>query len=119
MSSPFGHSLAGYIIGAYESKTLTVQNVKRLILYIFIANAPDFDFVPGIIMGKPNLFHHGISHSFWAAVFSSCLIASVLNYKGIKKLKKGFLLCFSLYSSNLFLDYISVDGRPPLGIPLF
>lgn len=119
MSSPFGHSLAGYIITAYESKTLRVQNVKTLMFYLFVANAPDLDFVPGIIMGKPNLFHHGISHSLGAAVLCSCLIAAVLKYKGSKNLKKGFLLCFSLYCSHLFLDYISIDGRPPFGIPLF
>lgn len=87
--------------------------------YLFVANAPDLDFVPGIIMGKPNLFHHGISHSLGAAVLSSCLLAAILNYKGIKNLKKGFLLCFGLYCSHLFLDYISVDARPPVGIPLF
>jgi len=51
---PFGHSLAGYIVSAYKSKTFRLNNVKILALYVFIANAPDLDFIPGILIGKPN-----------------------------------------------------------------
>jgi len=63
MSSPFGHFLVGYITVGYKSRTLRVQNLKELGLYCFIANAADLDFIPGIFLGKPYLFHHGISHS--------------------------------------------------------
>lgn len=107
MSSPFGHFLADYVITAYESETLRVQNLKKLMFYIFVANTPELDFVPGIIIVKPNLFHHGISHSLEAAVLCSFVIASLLNYKGIKNLKKGFFLCSCLYCSYLFLLYIT------------
>ena len=40
-------------------------------------NAPDLDFIPGLILGRPNLYHHGISHSLGAAVIFSCILDSV------------------------------------------
>jgi len=119
MSSPIGHSFAGYIINSYSSKSLKIQGIKTLFLCIFIANTPDLDFVPGLLIGKPNLFHHGISHSVGMGAIFSLLLASLLNIGDTKSLNKDFLLFFSLYCSHLLLDYISYDGRPPLGIPIF
>jgi inner membrane protein len=118
MSSPFGHSIAGYIVASYESKTLKVRNVRELILYMFIANVPDLDFIPGALIGKPNLFHHGISHSLGAAVLFS-MVASFLIGRKESHYLRTFLIGISLYGSHLFLDYISFDGRPPFGIPIF
>ena len=119
MSSPFGHSLAGYVISSYKSKTLKPQNIKLLFFYIFIANAPDLDFLPGLIVGKPNLYHHGISHSLGAGILFSLILAFIINRKYHQSIRSNFFLFFSLYSSHLFLDYLSFDSRPPLGIPLF
>jgi len=118
MSSPFGHSIAGYIVAAYESKTLKVHSAKKLFLYMFLANAPDLDFIPGFLMGRPNLFHHGISHSLGAALLFSIVAAFLMSRKE-SNYAKSFLICLSLYGSHLFLDYISMDGRPPFGIPIF
>ena len=119
MSSPIGHSFAGYIINAYSIRSLKIQDIKTLFLCIFIANAPDLDFVPGLLFGKPNLFHHGISHSIGMGAIFSLLLASLLNIGDTEKLNKDFFLFFSLYCSHLLLDYISYDGRPPIGIPIF
>lgn len=119
MSSPFGHSLAGYIVSAYKSKTFRLNNVKILALYVLIANAPDLDFIPGILIGKPNLFHHRISHSLGAAALFPLVLLLVLKCKWLKSSKNDFILYSGFYCSHLFLDYISVDGRPPFGVPLF
>jgi len=116
---PFGHSLAGYIVSAYKSKTFRLNNVKILALYVFIANAPDLDFIPGILIGKPNWFHHGISHGLGAGLIFSFLLVLGLKCTRVKSQKNNFVLYFSLYCSHLFLDYMSIDGRPPVGIPLF
>lgn len=119
MSSPFGHSFAGYLVFVYESKSLRVKNVKKLFFYLLIANAPDLDFIPGILIGTPNLFHHGISHSLGAGILFTCFLAAILKYERSKYLNRDFFICFGLYCFHLLLDYLSVDGRPPLGIPLF
>lgn len=117
MSSPIGHSLAGYVISSYRSKSLKPENLKILAFYIFIANAPDLDFVPGFLIGKPNLYHHGISHSIGIGILISILLPIFINMKKKKFAKRDFLIILVLYSSHLLLDLFSIDGRPPLGIP--
>jgi len=118
MSSPFGHSIPGYLLAAYESKTIKVHHTSRILFYVFLANAPDLDIVPGALVGMPNLFHHGISHSLGAGVLFSLIVTFLIGRKE-NLYKRLFVICFSLYCSHLFLDYVSVDGRPPIGIPLF
>jgi len=119
MSSPIGHSLAGLIISSWREKSFKPGNFRILALYVFIANAPDLDFIPGTIMGKPNLYHHGISHSIGAAIFFGLVLAILINRISGKRFWREFIFMFSLYASHLFLDLISYDGRPPFGIPLF
>lgn len=120
MSSPFGHSIAGYLIYSCKSKNLRPQNYRELLLFIFVANVPDLDFLPGIIIGTPNLYHHGISHSLGFAFIVSLLLTQIVQFSSKHtKFKTNFLYFFGTYSSHLFLDYISVDARPPLGIPIF
>jgi len=119
MSSPIGHSLAGVIIAGYRDQTLRRQKIGFLFLCAFIANAPDLDFIPGILVGQPNLYHHGISHSLGAAVFFSVLLAVAAIRWSTKTFLYNFFFIFALYGSHLFLDLISYDGRPPFGIPLF
>ena len=118
MSSPIGHSLAGYVIHTIRFRTFKPEGHRSLLLYIFMANAPDMDIIPGALMGKPNLFHHGISHSLGAGVLFSFVAAFLIGRKR-NHYVRDFLICFGLYCSHLLLDYISADGRPPFGIPLF
>jgi hypothetical protein len=42
-------------------------------------------------------------------VIFSLLLSLFLNIHNPEKLKKDFLICFSLYCSHLPLDYISVE----------
>ena len=39
-----------------------------VLLFVLFANAPDLDFVPGILLGDPGAYHHGISHSLGFAL---------------------------------------------------
>jgi inner membrane protein len=119
MSSPVGHSLFGYLIYFFNTGTLKLTNFKRLILCVFIANTPDLDFIPGLILGRPNLYHHGISHSIGAAVLFSCILAFTFNYRRRENFWKTLWLSLILYCSHLLLDYISFYSRPPIGIPIF
>lgn len=119
MSSPVGHSLAGIIIAVWRDKSLRPKSFLILGLYVLVANAPDLDFIPGIIMGKPNLYHHGISHSIGMGLFCAMIVAIIFNRIFSTPFLKEYLLAFSLYGSHLVLDLISYDGRPPFGIPFF
>ena len=119
MSSPVGHSFAGYIIYVYSSRTLGVTDIKALFLFILVSNAPDLDFIPGLLLGKPNLFHHGISHSIAIGIILAIFLSSLPKMYEIVNERQRFLIYSTLYCSHLFLDYISVDSRLPFGIPVF
>ncbi|MDM8541041.1 metal-dependent hydrolase [Desulfococcaceae bacterium HSG9] len=122
MSSPIGHSLSGWVIASYRSRSLkpvNIKNLQRLALYIFIANAPDLDFIPGALMGTPNLYHHGISHSLGTGLIFALVLALILTWKDKALFGREFVFMFVIFSSHLVLDLLSVDGRPPMGIPLF
>ena len=118
MSSPVGHSLAGWVIASYRSRSLKPVNLKRIGLYAFIANAPDLDFIPGAIIGQPNLYHHGISHSIGFALLFATAAALVIKLKTGRRMLREFGYMLALYGSHLILDLLSMDGRPPFGIPI-
>jgi inner membrane protein len=80
--------------------------------------APDLDFLPGIIMGRPALYHHGITHSLGFALLVSLTIAIFSALRGRPFPVVFTSSCFA-YTSHLVLDFFGYDGRPPYGIPLF
>lgn len=87
-------------------------------VYIFLANAPDLDFIPGALMGTPNLYHHGISHSVGFGFLFALIAGLLIHLKSGKRFWREFFFMFSLYGSHLILDLLSMDGRPPFGIPI-
>ena len=118
MSSPVGHSLAGYVIAAWRDKSLKPRSLMLLGLYIFLANAPDLDFIPGVLRGTPNLYHHGISHSIGFGLLFALIAGVLIHWKTGRRFRREFLFMFAIYGSHLLLDLLSMDGRPPFGIPI-
>jgi len=121
MSSPIGHSLAGCIISLYKESlpgSLQFQS-KSILFYLIVANAPDLDFIPGLLAGKPNLYHHGLSHSIGFGVVVSIAATWLITRNTLKKPLREFTSFFICFLSHLLLDLFSMDGRPPLGIPIF
>jgi len=111
--------LAGYLIYKIASGNQFFNRPLFLSLCLFLAVAPDLDFIPGIIQGKPALYHQGISHSLIFALTSGFLISMVINLKKTKLIiPSGWILSFA-YASHLLLDMFGPDKRPPYGIPLF
>jgi membrane-bound metal-dependent hydrolase YbcI (DUF457 family) len=114
MPSPVGHCLAGYLIYRLTRNPVKTCGWAPMAAYLFAANAPDLDFVPGLFVGDLSRFHHGPSHSIGFSIlfgaFSSLLFARRL---------RVFLTAFSLYVSHVFLDYLVQDPSFPHGVPLF
>jgi len=117
MPTPVGHSLMGAIVfqGTRQSKS----RWKRLLVYLLVANLADFDFIPGILIGKPNYFHHGPSHSLGAALLVGAIFSSIYYWKRKEKFGLNFLVFSGLYFSHIFVDYFAVDTNYPFGEPLF
>jgi inner membrane protein len=87
-------------------------------LAVAFAIAPDLDVIPGLLRGKPALFHQGISHSMGFALAAGFAGAALFRIKGGAALS-GFLLASCAYASHLVLDLFGPDQRLPYGIPLF
>lgn len=112
MPSPVGHSLSG--IAAYLLFIRGKRSYLLLFLFIVLANLPDFDFIPGWFANEPNLFHRGLSHSFFMIGVVGVLVGIVARLAGSRR---SFLAAGSvifLCSLHVVLDLFSVDyGTPP------
>jgi hypothetical protein len=56
MPSPVGHSLMGYLIYSATEKSPARPGWGILALYLLAANAPDMDFIPGMLIGEPGRY---------------------------------------------------------------
>lgn len=126
MASPVGHSLVAVsIVMAWQERFHRRQTVAWCLRYrwtllaaIFLANVPDLDYVPGMIIGDLNAFHQGITHSlgfvgaFWIILMAAGSLCG-MNFR------RWALLSALLLVSHLVVDILTADGRAPYGIMLF
>lgn len=122
MATPIGHSLvaASLFLGRNRSSQ---TDWRLLSSYILLANAPDLDFLPGILIGDPSAFHHNVSHSLLFGAFFTVALTFVAKrflgwfpaYSFVRLVIVGFLL----YCSHLLVDFVTLDNGFPYGMPLF
>ena len=75
--------------------------VQKSYPIFFVANTPNLNFETGLLIGKSNIFHHGICHSFGAGLFVSFITVILIVRKG-NNYKRHFQIVFDLYCSHLF-----------------
>lgn len=121
MSSPIGHALSGILLSAYKESPRAgiASRLKSMSFYAFVANMPDIDFLPGFVIGAPNHYHHGISHSLGFGVMASIIFAWILRKRDNGNFATEAFFVFICFGSHLFFDLLSLDSRPPFGIPIF
>lgn len=128
MPLPVFHSVASYSVYRMMGKAGKVQKSRMLLaLGLFLGILPDFDFLPGVLLGDPTLFHRDFSHSPLMAVWVSLLVGLMYAiFQGIfagssrrsqhelrVNVSRVTVFSFLSYSTHLVLDYFSA------GIPLF
>ncbi len=126
MASPVGHSLVAVsIVMAWQERFHHRQTVAwclrhrwTLLAAVFLANVPDLDYVPGMIIGDLNAFHQGITHSL-GFVGAFWIILMVAGRLCGMNLRRWALLSALLLVSHLVVDILTADGRAPYGIMLF
>ncbi|HVR72746.1 MAG TPA: metal-dependent hydrolase [Planctomycetota bacterium] len=120
MPSPIAHTLAGLGLAA----AIPSRGAPALLwaaLGIFAANAPDLDFVPGLILGDANRWHQGPSHSLAAALALALAGGGAAYLAGRGGRARAALVAALLaagLASHLLLDLFAEDRREPMGIPL-
>jgi hypothetical protein len=82
-----------------------------------IGNLPDVDFIVGFVLGRPGIFHRGVSHTAVAAVLFGVVAGTFAWWRRWDRWWPAVLLCAAAYGSHLLLDFFTVDQRPPLGAP--
>ena len=104
---PRGRLKAGF-------KALWEQRAYFLVI-VLMANLPDIDYVPGVLVGEINAFHHYFTHTLgWIAAVA---VASWLLLR--KSSGAGwpvFIVLFAALASHLVADLLSADGNAPYGI---
>lgn len=118
MATPIGHALAGYAVSSFSREAQSRREPFLIPLCILMAVLPDIDVLPGLLQGKPVLYHGGVTHSLGFGLMVSLGIAG-LYYLRAKTFWNVFKLCFASFVTHLLLDMVGPDGRPPYGIPLF
>jgi len=109
MPSPLAHILSGatvYLIGANR------QRRGKIALGVCLLGSllPDFDFLPGLLIGEPRAYHHGISHSVGFAVMFGAAVLFVLRYlrRSDIAMQAGVMGALA-YGFHAILDAVSVN----------
>lgn len=118
MPLPVGHALAGLALRQVRPVFFSPRGWLDALLLMFLANLPDADFLPGLLLGRPNLHHHGPFHSLGAALGVALLGAALLRWRG-RRFAPAAALIFLAFASHLLLDIFALDLVAPFGIPLF
>jgi membrane-bound metal-dependent hydrolase YbcI (DUF457 family) len=114
--SPVAHLLGGaavYLAGARPGD----RTRALLALAVLGSLAPDFDFVPGILIGDMRAFHHGISHSLGLAAVFGVAVFAAARWLRASSAGRAALVATMAYFSHIFLDLIgATEGTR--GVPI-
>ncbi|NNF39323.1 MAG: metal-dependent hydrolase [Gemmatimonadetes bacterium] len=111
-----------HIIGGYAALEAGTNRSGRpgiffLVLIVVVANIPDLDFLPGVLIGDPGLYHRGPSHSILAAVAVAGVAGWALGPR-LGGARRVALWTFIAYGSHLVLDMLIPDpSGGSAGIP--
>lgn len=88
-----------------------------MLLAIALANLPDLDFLPGLLLGAPSAFHRGPSHSLATALACGTVVGLLAWRCGCRPVRT-VLTATAAYGSHLVLDCLSADPGAEAGVPL-
>lgn len=115
--SPFLHGLAGAALAP------AIRDRRRLFIVltslVIAANAPDFDLIPGLLIGDAARFHHGWAHSLGAAALAGGVAVIAAGWLGIARRVRFGMLIAAAYSSHLILDMLSTGKGVYNAVPLY
>ncbi len=118
MASPLAHGLAGAVVyAALTPRSATAWDWRPWALAAFAGAAADLDFLPGLVVGHPNRYHHWATHSLLAAVAFALVVGAVAS-PALGSLRRRASVLGLAYLSHLGLDVLTAHVRVQ-GIPLF
>ena len=130
MPSPIAHGLAGLALTRiFRFRPLWLArslkgSPKRSVLLagaaVFLASiGPDFDFIPGLLIGKPSAFHPSATHSLSATILFGGLTYLVALWRKAHSPVRVSLFLALVYCSHLVLDLLTRTLGTQVGLPFF
>jgi len=113
MALCFAHTAAGYL--GYEA--VRPAGPHRAGLFgaaVLLANGPDLDFLPGILVGQPAAYHRGVTHTLAALVAVGLAVWLLERFRGRPPAGPA-VWAAAVYASHLLLDFFTTNTRPPCG----
>ena len=118
MPTSVAHMIGGYAALESGARRSPRPGIFFLFLVVIVANLPDLDFLPGVLVGDAALFHRGASHSLVAAVVVALALGAALRGRA-GGFKRVAACAFLAYGSHLVLDMIVPDPSGyTAGVPL-
>lgn len=129
MPSPVAHSLLGLSVGLVFHwprgallngwfQTLS-RHRAALLGAMVVANLPDIDYVPGMLTGDLNAFHHGYTHTLgWIVLVGGGIWLCWRSAQDKMGWREAIFL-FVCLLSHLLADMLTDDGSFPYGIMFF
>jgi membrane-bound metal-dependent hydrolase YbcI (DUF457 family) len=118
LPTPLGHSLAGLAVHLAGGERSGRRRWLAAAALVALANMPDFDLLPGYLIGEPRAFHWGPAHSIAAALIAGICAGLVARALGARFLT-FFALGAAAYASHLVLDLLLGPGAISDGLQLF
>jgi membrane-bound metal-dependent hydrolase YbcI (DUF457 family) len=115
MALCLAHATGGYLV--YEAARPSGPHRPGLLAAaVVLGNAPDFDFLPGVLVGHPGAFHRGVTHTL-AAVLAVAAVTWLVAWlrSNVTLAHRAAVFAGAAYGSHLLLDFFTVDVVPPHG----
>jgi membrane-bound metal-dependent hydrolase YbcI (DUF457 family) len=129
MPLPVGHSLIGATVGVLADRDGARISPGRLLAAVVLANAPDFDYLPGVLLGDPHRFHRMAVHSLGWALLVGALAALWVKFGRRdpwpvhSRWRSGAattgIVVAALWASHIALDSLNADFSEPVGQMIF
>ena len=119
MASPVGHTILGIAVSSLFWKQFAFKKWVFWGAVLLFANLADFDYFFGFFTGNPNAYHRLWTHSFGFVLFTGIIVLLRCRMTTRTWDFRWPVFVMILMSSHLIIDYLGMDTRGNIGIPLF
>lgn len=125
MPSPIAHAAAGYAIyrlyvaGKRSKHFVQIGSLAGLItLTLLLSWLPDFDIIPGILLGDFDLYHNSITNSLVLGLVIASVVALLVRVWVPSQSVFWLVLVLMSYEIHVIMDYLGAESGVLLFWPL-